>query len=73
MWDLVYSLRNVVVLLGALLPCSKVGGLDTPLACQSMYIFKQPRIGGKVGAHQVSEDPIVLGIAWSLSVSLGLQ
>jgi Phytanoyl-CoA dioxygenase (PhyH) len=28
--------------------------MQKPLAVQSMYIFKQPRIGGKVGAHQVS-------------------
>ena len=29
----------------------EVGMLD-PLALQSMYIFKQPRIGGEVGVHQ---------------------
>lgn len=27
-------------------------GLDDPLALQSMYIFKQPGIGGEVGCHQ---------------------
>ena len=27
-------------------------GLTTPLAVQSMYIFKQPRIGGEVTPHQ---------------------
>lgn len=27
-------------------------GLVDPLALQSMYIFKQPRIGGEVGCHQ---------------------
>jgi phytanoyl-CoA hydroxylase len=29
-------------------------GLATPLLLQSMYIFKQPRIGGEVGFHQDS-------------------
>ncbi|GAB4226494.1 MAG: Dot/Icm type IV secretion system effector LegD1 [Kiloniellaceae bacterium] len=29
-------------------------GLDEPLLLQSMYIFKQPRIGGEVGWHQDS-------------------
>ncbi len=29
-------------------------GLATPLLLQSMYIFKQPRIGGEVGCHQDS-------------------
>lgn len=27
-------------------------GLERPLLLQSMYIFKQPRIGGEVGCHQ---------------------
>ncbi len=27
-------------------------GMQDPLAIQSMYIFKQPRIGGEVGCHQ---------------------
>ena len=27
-------------------------GMTDPLALQSMYIFKQPRIGGEVGVHQ---------------------
>jgi phytanoyl-CoA hydroxylase len=27
-------------------------GMEEPLAIQSMYIFKQPRIGGEVGCHQ---------------------
>jgi phytanoyl-CoA hydroxylase len=27
-------------------------GMEDPLALQSMYIFKQPRIGGEVGCHQ---------------------
>lgn len=27
-------------------------GLSTPLAVQSMYIFKQPKIGGEVTPHQ---------------------
>lgn len=45
------------------MPCSRVLcsispqvsrdlGLSTPLAVQSMYIFKQPRIGGEVSPHQ---------------------
>jgi len=29
-------------------------GLDDPVALQSMYIFKQPHIGGEVGCHQDS-------------------
>ncbi|XP_076436681.1 phytanoyl-CoA dioxygenase domain-containing protein 1 homolog [Babylonia areolata] len=29
-------------------------GFEDPVVCQSMYIFKQPRIGGKVTAHQDS-------------------
>lgn len=31
----------------------EIGGLSVPLCSQSMYIFKQPKIGGEVGAHQV--------------------
>lgn len=42
--------------LGALvemkLQVSRDLGLSTPLAVQSMYIFKQPRIGGEVTPHQ---------------------
>ena len=30
---------------------ASVGWLKKPLMVQSMYIFKQPRLGGKVGAH----------------------
>ena len=29
-------------------------GIVDPLAVQSMYIFKQPRIGGEVSCHQVA-------------------
>lgn len=32
----------------------KAVGFEDPVLCQSMYIFKQPRIGGKVVAHQDS-------------------
>ena len=31
----------------------EIGGLTVPLCSQSMYIFKQSKIGGEVGAHQV--------------------
>uniref|UniRef100_A0A6V1UDU3 Phytanoyl-CoA dioxygenase n=1 Tax=Heterosigma akashiwo TaxID=2829 RepID=A0A6V1UDU3_HETAK len=46
-------------------------GLVKPLAVQSMYIFKQPRIGGKVGAHQdgaflYTRPQSVLGFWWPL-------
>eukprot|EP00638_Chattonella_subsalsa_P003970 CAMPEP_0117734680 /NCGR_PEP_ID=MMETSP0947-20121206/833_1 /TAXON_ID=44440 /ORGANISM="Chattonella subsalsa, Strain CCMP2191" /LENGTH=246 /DNA_ID=CAMNT_0005549535 /DNA_START=190 /DNA_END=930 /DNA_ORIENTATION=+ len=46
-------------------------GMSKPLAVQSMYIFKQPRIGGKVGAHQdgaflYTEPQSVLGYWWPL-------
>ncbi len=49
----------------------EVGGLTVPLAAQSMYIFKQPRIGGKVGAHQdgtflYTEPQSVVGFWWAL-------
>jgi len=48
-----------------------VGGLSVPLVAQSMYIFKQPRIGGKVGAHQdgtflYTEPQSVVGFWWAL-------
>ena len=48
-----------------------VGGLSLPLVAQSMYIFKQPRIGGKVGAHQdgtflYTEPQSVVGFWWAL-------
>ncbi|TFJ88056.1 hypothetical protein NSK_000410 [Nannochloropsis salina CCMP1776] len=48
-----------------------VGGLHVPLVAQSMYIFKQPRIGGKVGAHQdgtflYTEPQSVVGFWWAL-------
>lgn len=46
-------------------------GLVQPIATQSMYIFKQPRIGGGVGAHQdgsylFTEPQSVLGFWWAL-------
>jgi phytanoyl-CoA hydroxylase len=43
-------------------------GLVDPLALQSMYIFKQPRIGGEVGCHQDSTflftDPMTVTGFW---------
>jgi len=43
-------------------------GLDDPLALQSMYIFKQPHIGGEVGCHQDSTflytDPMTVTGFW---------
>jgi phytanoyl-CoA hydroxylase len=46
-------------------------GLARPLLLQSMYIFKQPRIGGEVGWHQDStflytEPPSVVGLWFAL-------
>lgn len=46
-------------------------GMHKPLAVQSMYIFKQPRIGGKVGAHQdgtflYTKPQSVIGYWWAL-------
>jgi phytanoyl-CoA hydroxylase len=45
-------------------------GLDDPMAVQSMYIFKQARIGGEVGAHQdgtflYTRPQSVLGLWWA--------
>ncbi len=43
-------------------------GLTDPLALQSMYIFKQPLIGGEVGCHQdatfLYTDPITVTGFW---------
>ncbi len=43
-------------------------GMDDPLALQSMYIFKQPRIGGEVACHQDSTflytDPLTVTGFW---------
>lgn len=43
-------------------------GLRDPLAIQSMYIFKQPHIGGEVGCHQdatfLYTDPITVVGFW---------
>lgn len=43
-------------------------GLSDALALQSMYIFKQPRIGGEVGCHQdatfLYSDPITVTGFW---------
>jgi len=43
-------------------------GIVDPLALQSMYIFKQPRIGGEVGSHQdatfLYTDPITVTGFW---------
>ena len=46
-------------------------GIQRPLLLQSMYIFKQPRIGGEVTPHQdatflVTEPPSVLGLWFAL-------
>jgi phytanoyl-CoA hydroxylase len=46
-------------------------GVAGPLLLQSMYIFKQPRIGGEVGCHQdasflMTEPPSVLGLWFAL-------
>ncbi|KAG5180523.1 hypothetical protein JKP88DRAFT_270219 [Tribonema minus] len=46
-------------------------GMSTPLACQSMYIFKQPRIGGQVRPHQdgaflYTQPQSVIGFWWGL-------
>ncbi len=46
-------------------------GMEKPLAAQSMYIFKQARVGGEVGAHQdgaflYTEPQSVLGFWWAL-------
>ena len=46
-------------------------GFDRPLPVQSMYIFKQPKIGGKVVPHQDStflwtDPPSVVGLWWAL-------
>jgi phytanoyl-CoA hydroxylase len=46
-------------------------GVALPLLLQSMYIFKQPRIGGEVGCHQdatflMTEPPSVLGLWFAL-------
>jgi phytanoyl-CoA hydroxylase len=46
-------------------------GLEKPLAVQSMYIFKQPNIGGEVGMHQdgsflYTEPQTCLGYWWAL-------
>ena len=43
-------------------------GVAEPLALQSMYIFKQPRIGGEVGVHQDATflwtDPVTVTGFW---------
>jgi phytanoyl-CoA hydroxylase len=43
-------------------------GLTDPLALQSMYIFKQPGIGGEVGCHQdatfLYTDPVTVTGFW---------
>lgn len=46
-------------------------GMDKPLLAQSMYIFKQPRIGGVVNAHQdgaflYTEPQSCIGFWWPL-------
>lgn len=49
-------------------------GLSHPAIVQSMYIFKQPRIGGAVNAHRdasfiLSEPETCLGFWWALQPS----
>ena len=43
-------------------------GLTDPLAVQSMYLFKQPRIGGEVRCHQdatfLYTDPVTVTGFW---------
>lgn len=53
--------------------CELVGqlGMREPLALQSMYIFKQPHIGGEVTYHQdatylYTEPSSVIGLWWAL-------
>ena len=46
-------------------------GIAKPRLLQSMYIFKQPRIGGEVGCHQdasflLTEPPSVMGLWFAL-------
>lgn len=46
-------------------------GMQRPQCVQSMYIFKQPYIGGEVGAHQdgaflYTEPQSVIGYWWAL-------
>lgn len=46
-------------------------GMRTPLLMQSMYIFKQPRIGGEVVCHQdatflYTDPPTVIGLWFAL-------
>jgi phytanoyl-CoA hydroxylase len=46
-------------------------GIAEPLLLQSMYIFKQPRIGGEVGCHQdasflMTKPPSVMGLWFAL-------
>ena len=46
-------------------------GIENPLLLQSMYIFKQPKIGGEVTCHQdatflYSEPPNVIGLWFAL-------
>lgn len=46
-------------------------GMDIPLVVQSMYIFKQARVGGEVGAHQdgaflYTEPQTCIGFWWAL-------
>ncbi|OQR84938.1 phytanoyl-CoA dioxygenase domain-containing protein [Achlya hypogyna] len=49
----------------------KALGYKAPVVPQSMYIFKQPSIGGEVGAHQdgtylFTEPQSVVGLWWAL-------
>jgi len=46
----------------------RYAGIDDRLAFQSMYIFKQPHIGGEVGCHQdatfLYTDPVTVVGFW---------
>ncbi len=55
----------------ALAGVARTAGLDSPLVYQSMYIFKQPRIGGEVKWHQdgsffVTDPPSVTAFWFAL-------
>jgi phytanoyl-CoA hydroxylase len=53
-------------------------GIAKPLLLQSMYIFKQPRIGGEVGCHQdasflLTKPPSVMGLWFALEDATALN
>jgi len=68
MWTLFFRKLPTTKKIGRI---SRELGLQKPLAAQSMYIFKQPRIGGKVDAHQdgtflYTSPQSVVGFWWAL-------